>query len=119
MTGFANIYSIFFPLRLGFRKGDYFQKTLNSLLMQYYTNPCIKLSDKEAQKQEWTNCWNYSCSSTPSVYAGDICSFGLQEMTVHCYGSPDPESPESLYSIDCSFIWHEFLLNKSIINQYS
>jgi hypothetical protein len=47
-------------------------------------------------------CWNYSCSGTPSVYAGDICSHGLQEMTVHCYGSP--ESPEPLYSSDCVFI---------------
>jgi hypothetical protein len=27
--------------------------------------------------------------STSSVYAGDICSHGLQEMMVHCYGSPE------------------------------
>jgi hypothetical protein len=24
-----------------------------------------------------------------TVYAGDTCSHGLQEMTVHCYGSPE------------------------------
>jgi hypothetical protein len=37
---------------------------------------------------------------------------------VHCYGSPDPESLEALYSSDCVFIWHQFLLNKTIIKQF-
>ncbi|KAI0125643.1 hypothetical protein BJ170DRAFT_441351 [Xylariales sp. AK1849] len=47
--GIAQLYTVFFPFRFGFRTPDYFRATLNAFLTEYYTNPNINVPMKDVQ----------------------------------------------------------------------
>lgn len=53
--GIKNCLSVYMPFRNKFRTGDYFQATINMLLMRYYTSPLINLPHEELLKLVLTN----------------------------------------------------------------
>lgn len=55
--GIKNCLSIYMPFRLGFRTGQYFQATINTLCLRYYTSPLINLPLEELLKLVQTNAY--------------------------------------------------------------
>ena len=53
--GIAEYYGTLLPYRLGVCNASQFTAQLNSHAQAYYTNPCIRLSNKEADERAWTS----------------------------------------------------------------
>ena len=53
--GIASYYATFFPYRLNATDRREFLKSLNFSMQAYYTNPAIKLTNRECAQQQWQN----------------------------------------------------------------
>ena len=53
--GIADFFGCTLPYQFGLWSEDDFLESINSKAMQYYTNPMLKLSNKEADKLAWQN----------------------------------------------------------------
>jgi len=51
LTGIAQYYALFLPVRAGLRGANYFHETLDAFLCSYYTNPRINTPLRQAQKE--------------------------------------------------------------------